>query len=214
MGKSRKKPGKSTRTDMKVSSPVSKPKQPGLTQVFDMLAFESLVDIAFDQQPQPSLPSSPPIAQGERVNDEISCSSCVGACCRKGTMQELTAKEARFFRDNGNRLKTLYRPVTHTEVVSIELGHTVSIINGLPHKVVHSDFMTLTAGHGAYLMENDCAFLEDTTVGPKCTSYEDRPGICRDFTEGGFGCQQIREGRFKSGDYPDWQPVELIDKPS
>lgn len=215
MGKSRKKPGKSTRPDMKNPSSLNRVNRTGAKHVPDMLALESLVSLAFDQQATlPPPPSSVPIAQSEEVNDEISCSSCVGACCRKGTMQELTAREAKSFRDSGNQLRTLHRPVTHTGVVAIELGHTISIIDGIPHKLKHTESMMLTAGHGVYLMENDCVFLEEVTEGPRCTSYEDRPGICRDFTVGGFGCQQVREGRFKSGDYPDWQPVELIDKPS
>jgi Fe-S-cluster containining protein len=159
------------------------------------------------------------LAEGVQIREEvidpsISCLSCVGACCQKGTAMELTLGEAVYFLKNGNKLKTLHQPVKESGSVTLSLvaGHT--IIDGQLCAIVRSEDVYLTAGHGLYELLNRCAFLEDTPIGPKCMSYEERPGVCRDFPEGGYGCQTARETVFGGGEAPpNWQPIDLSAKP-
>ena len=145
-------------------------------------------------------------------NPEVSCGNCVGACCRGGLAMELTLEEVSEMLKAGNRFTTLHSPVHEEGPVRTRrlLGYT--IIEGMACAIVDEDTHILTAGHGLYLLREDCVFLEKGKDSPRCLAYEERPGICREFEMGGTGCLHAREDTYKTGRYPNWQPVELIEK--
>lgn len=143
----------------------------------------------------------------------VDCGNCVGACCRTGTQMELSLDEASFMLRGGSRLKTLQQPVEEESTVNIEHVIGVVLVDGVPHSQVKTSPVTLTAGHGLYQLEGDCGYLEKgVEVGPACTAYEDRPGICHAFDVGGVACLGLRQVRSETGNYPNWRPVELTTK--
>lgn len=147
---------------------------------------------------------------------EVTCGGCVGACCRKGTPMELTKYEAADLIEAGTKLKMLHRPVYSTQTVKIvrRLAEVV-MVNGQPHAIEQTSPVTLTARHGLYELQGDCAYLQEgVDVGPVCTNYDNRPGICRDFEAGGEGCLDIRAARATQPRFAQWQPVEITAKPT
>lgn len=143
----------------------------------------------------------------------VDCHNCIGACCRTGTQLELSLEEASFMLRGGSRLKTLHQPVEEESTVEIEHVIGIRVIDGVPHAEVMTSPVRLTAGHGLYQLEGDCGYLEkDTELGPACTAYEDRPGICHAFEVGEAACRAMRKVRYETNNYPNWQPVELTTK--
>jgi Fe-S-cluster containining protein len=111
-----------------------------------------------------------------------------------------------------NKLKTLHQPVKKTGPVTTQQVVGLTEIAGGIGAVVYESTQTITEGHGLYVLLQDCVFLEEGTVGVQCMAYEDRPGICRDYEEGGPACLDGRAITAQNGRFPDWQPVELSTK--
>jgi Fe-S-cluster containining protein len=126
---------------------------------------------------------------------------------------ELRLDELSHMLRGGNKLTTIVQPVKETRPVRVEEVVGTTVVQGVQCAVVRSEEMTLTEGHGWYRLENDCTYLEGKGVGAQCTAYDQRPGICKEFTEGGQGCLDAREILYDRGTFPDWQPVELRVKP-
>lgn len=97
-------------------------------------------------------------------NSHANCGSCAvaSACCRKGIAAPFTRKEARQIIEAGTELRQIERS---------ELSHR-------------------KPGRGKEFYEflSDCANLD---AAGKCSIYEYRPEICRQFAEGGLTCQLL-----------------------
>lgn len=209
------KKGRKPRPDMKgpqkrvAQSTPPKSKNPVFTADF----LGALLNQA-EEQRQSGLFNAIPVEGENEVDSRISCGDCVGACCRKNVAQELTAEEAKYFTDSGNVLTKLCEPVEFSGIHDFSYIVGYQEIGGQPHALVKTESSYLAAGHGLYMMMNDCVFLSDDQNGPICTAYEQRPGICREFIEGAYSCRVMREQKSKSGEFGDWQPIELTDKPA
>lgn len=96
---------------------------------------------------------------------EVSCNTCIGACCKSNTAIPLNKKEAAFLRSAG----TAMRRMTKDENNGNRPGW-------------RRDF---------YKLESDCGNLNPTTG--QCEAYEERPVICREFVVGSTACEAMRE---------------------
>ncbi|MGE5042012.1 MAG: YkgJ family cysteine cluster protein [Candidatus Levyibacteriota bacterium] len=125
-----------------------------------------------------------------KIEQGISCNSCVGACCRKGMLIELSQAEEIFLRQGGTRLAGLYKAGERADWAAKNAGETSpnirtqSLINNLSH---------LAPGNGLYLLLTDCGYLDKNTA--KCTEYRNRTAPCRAFQSGSAECIKTRSYR-------------------
>ncbi|MEK9196635.1 MAG: hypothetical protein AAB914_04665 [Patescibacteria group bacterium] len=128
------------------------------------------------------------------ANLEGLCGNCNGACCRKGTILELSDNERKFFEKGGANIVNAGCK-TRSEVEAYlrdQLGDI--IFNGLVR--VHTD----APEYPSYLLLEDCPYLvvEKTTGKSICSAYNDpsKPAICSSFEPGSSACTQMRDVRF------------------
>lgn len=79
--------------------------------------------------------------------------ACIGACCMKGNVLELTSTEAAYMARRGTGM--------------------------IPVPREQMDGYKPPRGKAAFELQTDCANLDPETRA--CTDYENRPGICREF---------------------------------
>jgi Fe-S-cluster containining protein len=140
----------------------------------------------------------------------VSCDNCVGACCRARTQLELNRREVRFMKAGGNKLIKIHEIIDKTQVVEVQIDTgRRRLEQGVLCKVVKVERVTLTGGYGLFMLENDCAYLDGGEGSPKCKVYDNKPGICNEFEEGGPGCLAGRKIMHERGTFPEWQPIEL-----
>ncbi len=94
------------------------------------------------------------LTQGEaKFSDGLCRNACIGACCMKGNVLELTESEASYLSGQGTGLI----PVPREEM----------------------DGYKPARGKTAFELQTDCGNLDPETRA--CNDYENRPQICRDF---------------------------------
>jgi|GEM_PF-3351614 len=104
--------------------------------------------------------------------------ACIGACCMKDNVLELSAKEAEYMAGRGTGLERVAKS-------QMPKGYKVP------------------RGKIAFALTTDCANLDPETR--LCTDYENRPDICRSFQasndeqSGCYNTRKIMEGRVESG---------------
>ena len=154
--------------------------------------------------------------------ERAGCNNCTGACCRERVSMALNDAEYQHMVDGGTRLRPLIGDrLFQIMEISFEDGEAVQQPSdveldalGWPERAVLyaemgrtftdagpeaaklADTFTREARYAeeerrTYMLESDCGYLDQATYA--CTAYEERPQICRDFTEGGQACLVIRE---------------------
>ena len=118
--------------------------------------------------------------------DEISCSSCTAACCRKGMVMQMTKAEVSRHRRQMD-LKTILKPRDYPQA----LPATERVIKPDGQVVEGDTTIDVPSYHGLFVLESDCGYLE----GNKCTIYDDphKPDVCTEFEVGSQACRLIRE---------------------
>ncbi len=143
---------------------------------------------------------------------ETLCGGCSGACCRRDVVLELSLEEASVLRDAGTELGGYILALFPEDEALIGAAYQTyeDYFDALamhPRRRKRFRFPSaeenearnlLTSrqeGRYAYLLETDCAFLDDSVSPPLCTIYDQpaRPSTCGEFTVGGGGCKTIRE---------------------
>jgi hypothetical protein len=128
----------------------------------------------------------------------------------------LTEKEAEYLSGDQGNLEVLYPPKWRRQRVVIKwIAETFSPVTKGIQQVEVARKITLPRNHGIYELQEDCRFLEQgVDLAPKCTAYnDDRPAICIGFEEASRFCKSMRKGANDSGNYPEWQPIELVPRP-
>ena len=106
----------------------------------------------------------------EEGYDRQNCANCIAACCLRNTVLALTTPETEMMTGQGVAMRKLSS--------SESRGHKPG--RGKEH----------------YLLEEDCANLGTNEKGQRvCTIYDERPGVCREFKEGGYNCITFRNAR-------------------
>lgn len=142
-------------------------------------------------------------------NSEISCGSCVGACCQAGTRMPLNTQEARFMVESGANLVGIFPAddgFNWSEVVSTwyvgqrsdRPNEDWAEIRDDERLVIGEAVRYLRKGIGMYLLSQDCPFLverEDPQMRWQCMIHEDprRPRVCLTFVPGSVPCVEIRK---------------------
>lgn len=146
---------------------------------------------------------------------EVSCNTCVGACCRADTLMPLTPAEATYMRQRGTKLKNILEgiiavektnqstgEVEHVDVSTLAftekanmyalLGSSPDILKDHPTVSAHfnnaADYADI--GKDFYRLESDCGNLDPVTY--MCDDYENRPEVCREFAVGSAACERFR----------------------
>lgn len=140
-----------------------------------------------------------PIPLSEPVDD---CSECQAACCRANEIFDLTFQEVAFMTRVGNKLLKVVLPSPKPRRdAPYPRGLEWDTETGMRTYYVDPERPTepLSANFGRYVLLNDCKYLETDQDGwEHCGVYEERPGACQQFEEGGDKChlmQQIQQAR-------------------
>lgn len=128
------------------------------------------------EQPQPlsrtelmDLGESMTIAVDSATGQQVSCATCIGACCTAGMVLNLSGPEADYLRAQGTELEA-YGP---------EPG-----------------FFARKLGRGMQQqrLATDCGNLQEDG---RCGDYENRPQACREFVAARSGCLLVRASKGK-----------------
>jgi hypothetical protein len=113
---------------------------------------------------------------------EVSCGTCISACCRRGMKFDLTPDEAEFMRLSGTELQELAPPEP-----APRKRRFLPLMGVVEH--------TVPDGKQTYRLETDCSNVVETEDGQTlCGAYADpnRPEVCSDFLEGSYHCRGLR----------------------
>lgn len=119
------------------------------------------------------------------------CGSCNGACCRKGTIMELTDEERDFLEKGGAELYEVSRPAktAKQQELAERLAKFANVI---------SEILILGPDNPEYVLLQDCPYLVEAPNGQSlCSVYDDpgKPSICSAFEPGNRACLTMREAR-------------------
>jgi Fe-S-cluster containining protein len=122
---------------------------------------------------------------------EVTCETCVAACCRAGSTIMLTTIELQRHR-RAMTIKPLIKPQAYRQEVSVTADEIRE--NG-EHAPVDTT-LSVPPHHGMYVFLLDCKHLEesraDSGENKHCTVYEERPAACRNFEPGSSACLSAR----------------------
>ncbi|HET7827558.1 MAG TPA: YkgJ family cysteine cluster protein [Candidatus Saccharimonadales bacterium] len=134
------------------------------------------------------------------MSGEVSCQNCRAACCkgRPALIMQLSPAELEFMRASGNILQPIEEPVDYDrEDARYPIG-IASVDN--ERRTIRWLFEAgretepLPSGMGRYALLGTCKYLETDEAGwERCSVYEDRPQVCRDFEEGSDKCLLLRK---------------------
>jgi hypothetical protein len=135
-------------------------------------------------------------------NPEISCESCIGACCRKHTMIVMSREEVKN-NQRKMRLKKVAGILPFDQSYLMEAEGRDEAGRAIPIPTV----LNVPAGYGAYILTADCGNL---TADNQCVIYDspERPAACAALKVGDEQCLAAR-----AAFYLDGVSVELIHKP-
>ena len=129
------------------------------------------------------------------INVELEglCNNCNGACCRRGTILELSDAERDFLEVGGASIVNAGYKTKAEEEAELRkvLGDT--IFDSL------SGIVTTALDNPSYLLIEECPYLVETPAGKSvCSVYDDprKPKVCGNFEPGNAACTQMREERF------------------
>jgi Fe-S-cluster containining protein len=133
---------------------------------------------------------------------ESLCQSCVGACCR-GSWLVLDSSEAEHLRVGGTKLSVVMAEFVLRDLIDSRktidlrlealkaLYKTTPADDPLREKIFStaSIIFELDKDQEYYEMSGSCGYLDENG---RCSSYEDRPTICREFEPGESACMNFR----------------------
>jgi Fe-S-cluster containining protein len=133
---------------------------------------------------------------------EVSCQNCVAACCKGNPLltMQLSTEEVAFMRAGGNVFQTVAEPADHDrDDVIYPVGMQVYPDRGTFQWQVERgrEHEPLPAGFGRYALVGACKYLETDANGwERCSVYDQRPAVCRNFQLASPKCLtfRIREG--------------------
>lgn len=149
----------------------------------------------------------------ESVKD-VTCATCVGACCVGPRTFPLTNEERDLMLGADTELWTVVRPMPFyrrdAPFPKVGLGFEPNDPDAFIEKVKEQGVTNpLEANKGLYLMLGRCGNLETVDGQQVCAVYDERPEVCRSFEEGGNDCLQVR---LESGvDKPEFT-IEMLFK--
>src|SRR5665213_202316 len=115
----------------------------------------------------------------ENIAPEISCSTCIAACCRAGAALQLTHDEV-YRNKQKMELHQVYKERKYPQEVPVPVEKFDS--SGRHRAIVK---MHIPARYGLYVLTNDCGNLTEDN---QCGVYEERPRACRDYEVGSTAC--------------------------
>lgn len=125
---------------------------------------------------------------------------------------DLTPEEADFLIQGGTRLEEVVKPRERRLFYRPQPGVSAhgEQLDPDTDRVARS----LKVGHGLQQLVTDCGYLAMSTQGSFCLVYEDprRPAVCRDFSEGSFGCRSLSQRYLQNCDQA--VPVTLTRNPN
>lgn len=130
--------------------------------------------------------------------NKVGCESCVGACCRAGIWMSLNTRQVEFMECGGTKLGEILFASTSFDWKANAQGvfeeDPDAYKDDPPKRRKLEIALSLKRGYGAYILQDDCGYLDTGGAVPQCTAHEDpeRPKICRDFKPGSLGCLNIR----------------------
>ncbi|HEV7524758.1 MAG TPA: maleylpyruvate isomerase family mycothiol-dependent enzyme [Acidimicrobiia bacterium] len=126
---------------------------------------------------------------------EVSCETCVAACCKAPINMLLTSDE---YKAHGRTmdLKLIVKPRVYPQEV--------------PYEKAELGTMRLPAGFGLFELESGCANLTATN---RCSIYATRPQCCGDFAVGSSACLRLRREAGLDADRPidDEETARAVD---
>lgn len=126
---------------------------------------------------------SPPVSPKDT---EVSCQTCVAACCRAGSGIILSETEVSVHKRQMGPLKAVLRPKKYPQQHQQDIE---GISNGKPARVLVS--LEVPQYHGFYIMLTDCGNIDpDSRYG--CKDYDNRPNACRVYEVGSEACKAAR----------------------
>lgn len=115
---------------------------------------------------------------------EVSCETCVAACCRAGASMPLEKDEA--YRNRRTMsLGTLARERKYPQLFAI----AAEVIDEEGKRAKQMQPMRIPANYGFYLLLEDCGNLTEDN---KCGVYDRRPGACAQYEVGSQACLDAR----------------------
>lgn len=123
---------------------------------------------------KPQLPESSP------------CSVCPAACCRAGIIMALSRREARRLARAGTQLRELSEE-------EISLREDKIRRSNPDFSGIHAGYAGVITKRRLFMMESDCAFLNQDTRICEALYSKDRPSICHDFEAGSPSCAPLKD---------------------
>jgi uncharacterized protein (TIGR03083 family) len=117
-------------------------------------------------------------------NDEISCENCVAACCTAPVQMVLSRDEYREHRHVMD-LEVKLKPRDYPQVWKGR--KLIATVTG--EQRVNEWESVVERNHGVFLLRSGCAYLDEHH---RCTIYERRPQVCRNFEVGSAQCLNLR----------------------
>jgi uncharacterized protein (TIGR03083 family) len=136
---------------------------------------------------------------------EISCETCVAACCRAPNFMQLTEVE---FKRHSKKMDLLQirPPASFTQ--RVRLGDEKRLQFDDPAAAAEA-VISVPAENGLYFLRTDCGNLDQDH---RCTIYSERPACCRNYKLGSTACLQARRAAGLDADRPISQDVANDDR--
>ena len=117
----------------------------------------------------------------------VSCGNCVGACCRRGTAIQPTDREA-----YNNKRKMMLERVVKSKKFRQAVQIRAEGFTDSGELVPVPTVMSIGAGYGLYLMQEDCGHL---TPENECGIWgsPQRPRACENYEVGSEACLEARQ---------------------
>ncbi len=120
----------------------------------------------------------------EPASEEISCETCVAACCRAGMTFMLSETEVSIHRRQ-MRLKSILKPRDYAQRFPVDAQRLDA--NGNIKKVRTN--LPIPKRTGFYILLTDCGNIAEDN---SCANYENRPQSCRTYEIGSEECRAAR----------------------
>lgn len=128
------------------------------------------------------------------VPAEISCETCVAACCRAPKFMPMTQEEFDRHAPKMDLLK-VRSPAVYGQRVRV--GDSKAVI--LEDEKDAALTVSVPAGFGLFILQSGCSNLTDDH---RCSIYEERPTCCRTFELGSTACLRARRKAGLDADRP------------
>jgi Fe-S-cluster containining protein len=126
------------------------------------------------------------LPKNTNTEEEISCQTCVAACCRAGSAILLSETEVSLHKRALGNPKPILRPKKYPQQLEQDIE---GISDGKPTKV--RTILDVPQNHGAYILLIDCTNIQPDQ-GYACANYDNRPSACQVYGMGSEACLAAR----------------------